>query len=99
MTICQQLADRYPELRDLFEAREQLGIERYSIPLDPLNDPRSGRWHLEAIEEGSDGAVYTEAAIAVNLDKTGPEALENQHYLNLARKHFALAMGALRRIK
>ena len=99
MTICQQLANRYPELRDLFEGRERLGMERYSIPLDPLNDPRADRWHLEAIEEGSDGAVYTEAAIVVNLGKTGPEAIENQHQLNLARKHFALAMSALRRIK
>ena len=95
MTICQQLASQYPALRDLFDARERLGMERYGAPLDPLADARV--WTAEAIEEMADGMVYVEAELARNLQDEGEPALVRRGALKKSRALLALAILELRR--
>ena len=59
MTICQTLAEQFPDLAPIFVERERLGMQRYGVPLD-VCDGRE--WISESREELADAAVYLMAA-------------------------------------
>jgi hypothetical protein len=61
VTICTELAEAFPSLAVYFEAREQVGIERYGRPLDAIADARD--WGAEAHEELIDAMVYLTAEL------------------------------------
>lgn len=76
MTICEQVAEDFPELRADMLERERVGMERYGVPLDPHEADRD--WLEQAREELLDAIVYLTAeahrmATAKRVDASAKE--------------------------
>lgn len=96
MTICQELAEAFPEHAAEFTERERIGLERYGQPVDPIGDPRD--WDREASEELLDAMVYVTAQLHRLCDakRVDPDARHRYLVLREVRRTLATCLSEVK---